>query len=179
MNAKITNQFAVRSESRLYDGLDLMQFALLNTTPNITKTITVGNTEVKVKDNENIRLANTKIDTIRDEFVGWLTKQTPDFKEELANTYNGLFNCYIKPKYEGSHQKFPDLDVKRLGIPSLYDSQKDAVWMLLQNQGGVADHEVGSGKTLIMCVAAYEMKRLGLASKPMYNWLESKCASNC
>jgi N12 class adenine-specific DNA methylase/predicted RNA methylase len=167
LNAKITNQFAVRSESRLYDGLDLMQFALLNTTPNITKTITVGGTEIKVKDNENIRLANTKIDTIREEFVGWLNKQAPIFKEELADTYNKLFNCYIKPKYDGNHQNFPDLDVKRLGIPSLYDSQKDAIWMLLQNQGGVADHEVGSGKTLIMCVAAYEMKRLGLASKPM------------
>lgn len=167
LNAKITNQFAVRSESRLYDGLNLMQFALLNTTPNITKTVTVGNTEVKVKDNENIRLANTKIDTIREEFVSWLNKQTPVFKEELADTYNNLFNCYIKPKYEGNHQTFPNLDVKRLGIENLYDSQKDAIWMLLQNQGGVADHEVGSGKTLIMCVAAYEMKRLGLASKPM------------
>ena len=39
--------------------------------------------------------------------------------------------------------------------------------MLLQNEGGVADHEVGSGKTLIMCVAAYEMKRLGIVNKPM------------
>src|SRR3712207_9091505 len=27
--------------------------------------------------------------------------------------------------------------------------------------------EVGAGKTLIMCTAAYEMKRLGLANKPM------------
>jgi len=34
--------------------------------------------------------------------------------------------------------------------------------MLKQNGGGIADHEVGGGKTLIMCCAAYEMKRLGL-----------------
>lgn len=39
--------------------------------------------------------------------------------------------------------------------------------MLKQNGGGICDHEVGTGKTLIMCVAAYEMKRLGLANKPM------------
>ena len=31
----------------------------------------------------------------------------------------------------------------------------------------ICDHEVGAGKTLIMCTAAYEMKRLGLANKPL------------
>ena len=39
--------------------------------------------------------------------------------------------------------------------------------MLKTNGGGICDHEVGAGKTLIMCTAAYEMKRLGLANKPM------------
>ena len=39
--------------------------------------------------------------------------------------------------------------------------------MLIQNGGGIADHEVGTGKTLIMCIAAHEMKRLGLVHKPM------------
>ena len=39
--------------------------------------------------------------------------------------------------------------------------------MLKQNGGGIVDNEVGTGKTLTMCVAAHEMKRLGLAHKPM------------
>ena len=39
--------------------------------------------------------------------------------------------------------------------------------MLKLNGGGICDHQVGAGKTLIMCAAAYEMKRLGLANKPM------------
>ena len=39
--------------------------------------------------------------------------------------------------------------------------------MVKQNGGGIGDQEVGGGKTLIMCVASYEMKRLGLAHKPM------------
>ena len=39
--------------------------------------------------------------------------------------------------------------------------------MLKTNGGGICDHEVGGGKTVIMCTAAYEMKRLGLANKPM------------
>lgn len=39
--------------------------------------------------------------------------------------------------------------------------------MIKQNGGGVCWHEVGAGKTMIMCVVAYEMKRLGLAQKPL------------
>ena len=39
--------------------------------------------------------------------------------------------------------------------------------MLLQNKGGVVDHAVGAGKTLVMAMAAMEMRRLGIARKPM------------
>lgn len=87
--------------------------------------------------------------------------------------YNRKFNCYVRPDYDGSLQSFPFLDLKGLGIPSLYDSQKNAVWMLKMNGGGIIDHQVGTGKTLIMCVAAFEMKRLGLANKPMIIGLKS------
>ena len=41
------------------------------------------------------------------------------------------------------------------------------------NGGGIIDHQVGTGKTLIMCIAAFEMKRLGLANKPMIIGLKS------
>ena len=30
----------------------------------------------------------------------------------------------------------------RYGINSIYQSQKDCIWMLKQNGGGVCDHEV-------------------------------------
>ena len=29
--------------------------------------------------------------------------------------YNRKFNCFVRPKYDGSHQTFPDLDLKGLG----------------------------------------------------------------
>ena len=94
--------------------------------------------------------------------------------------YNRKFNCYVRPKYDGSHQTFPDLDMKslerRYGIKSIYGSQKDCIWMLKQNGGGICDHEVGTGKTLIMCIAAHEMKRLGLAHKPMIIGLKANVA---
>jgi N12 class adenine-specific DNA methylase len=166
-NANIYEKYAIQSQSRLFDGIALMKHALVNTTPNITKNITVGDKEVKVRDAEAMQLANSKIDEIRNGFSDWLREQTPQFKDRLTNLYNSTYNCYVRPKYDGSHQTLPGLDLKALGIPNLYSSQKDAVWMLKQNGGGICDHEVGSGKTLIMCCGAYEMKRLKLANKPM------------
>ena len=171
-NMIINEKFAVQSESRLYTGIHLLKNALLNTTPSITKSMNVtdenGETKtVKVADGEAIQLANTKIDEIRNGFTDWLQEQTPAFIEDLADRYNRKFNCYVRPQFDGSHQSFPDLNLKGLGIPDLYQSQKDCIWMQKMNGGGIADHEVGAGKTLIMCVSAYEMKRLGLVNKPM------------
>jgi N12 class adenine-specific DNA methylase len=171
-NANIYDKYCVRGEFRRYDGISLMTHALHNTTPNISKSIDVtdenGETKkVKVRDGEKIQLANSKIDEIRDGFTDWLNGQSPEFKQRLTDLYNRKFNCFVRPTYDGSHQTFPDLKLQNLGISDLYQSQKDAIWMLKQNGGGICDHEVGAGKTLIMCCAAYEMKRLGFANKPM------------
>lgn len=172
-NLIINEKFAVQGESKLYTGMHLLKHALLNTTPNITKTIKVSDPETgelrdaKVPDGQAIQMANTKIDEIRNGFSDWLDQQSPEFKTDLAERYNRRFNCFVRPQYDGSHQSFPGLDLKALGIPDLYQSQKDCVWMIKQNGGGIGDHEVGAGKTLVMCCAAYEMKRLGMANKPM------------
>lgn len=172
-NAKITEQYAVQGQFRKYDGISLLKNALLNTVPDISKSIGKdehGN-DIKVRDSEAIQLANAKIDEIRNGFTDWLGEQSPEFQKRLVDIYNRKFNCFVRPTYDGSHQSFPGLDLKALekkyGIKEVYQSQKDCVWMLKQNGGGICDHEVGTGKTLIMSLAAQEMKRLGLAHKPM------------
>lgn len=172
-NAKIRDQYAVKGESRTFDGVALMRHALHDTTPDITKTIRLDGKETKVRDGEAIQLANTKIDEMRNSFSEWLREQTPEFKDRLADMYNRTFNCFVRPKYDGSHQTFPGLDLKGLGITDLYKSQKDAIWMLKLNGGGIIDHEVGGGKTLIMCCGAMEMKRLGLVNKPLITGLKA------
>ncbi|KAA6339377.1 hypothetical protein EZS27_012681 [termite gut metagenome] len=170
-NVKIYDQYAVKSQSRTFDGIALMKHSLHNTSPDITKKVNKlidGEIkEVKVRDAESIQLANSKIDEIRNGFTEWLNEQSPEFKDRLADKYNRTFNCFVRPDYDGSHQEFPGLDLKGLGIPDLYKSQKDAVWMDKLNGGAIIDHEVGGGKTLIMCVSAYEKKRLGLVNKPL------------
>ncbi len=166
---KITDEFLVKGYYRNYDGMNLLKHALHNTCPDMMKSIgkDENGNDIKVRDSEGIQLANAKIDEIRNGFTEWLEEQSPEFKKRLTDMYNDKFNCFVRPKYDGSHQKFPDLDLKGLGIMDLYPSQKNCIWMLKQNGGGIADHEVGTGKTLIMCVSAHEMKRLGVVHKPM------------
>jgi len=172
-NANIWHKYSVQGEFRRYDGINLLKHALHNTIPDINKSKEVtdkvtGETKtIKVRDGHAIQMANAKIEEIRQGFVDWLGRTPDTFKQQLSDRYNRLFNCFVRPNFDGTHQTFPDLDLKRLGIADLYKSQKDAVWMLKTNGGGICDHEVGAGKTLIMCTAAYEMKRLGLANKPM------------
>ena len=178
----ITDEYMVKGYYRHYDGMSLLKHALHNTCPDMMKSIGEdehGN-DIKVRDSEGIQLANAKIDEIRNGFTEWLEEQSDSFKERLTTMYNRKFNCFVRPKYDGSHQTFPGLDLKALGgkygVKSVYPSQKDCVWMLLQNGGGICDHEVGTGKTLIMCMAAHEMKRLGIAHKPMIIGLKANVA---
>lgn len=179
-NEKIMTQYRVGSECSEHNGIDLFVYALQDACPKMwrykrdsdgSKVSDGKSGYLKEEDPQKTQLAQSKVSEIRNAWVDWLVEQPKDVKDELARQYNEKFNCFVKPRYDGSHQSFPGLDRKGLeknyGVKELYQSQKDCIWMLVQNQGGICDHEVGTGKTLIMCIAAHEMKRLGLVHKPM------------
>ena len=150
-----------------YTGEKLFAHALHDTVPEIKKEVMRGGELVKVPDEEAMQEVATKIQEIRDKFNAWLDSQPIAVRDELVRLYNERFNCYVRPSYDGSAQTFPGLSFAQFPYDDLYPSQKDAIWMIKQNGGGVCWHEVGAGKTMVMCVAAYEMKRLGLVQKPM------------
>ena len=161
----------------------MLRHALLNTVPEIKKS---GGTDekgqtIRITDGEKMQRANAIIEEIRNGFTEYLNDLPIKEKEELADLYNRKFNCYVRAQYDGSCQTFPDLNIhglkEKYNIDSIYQSQKDCVWMLKQNGGGICDHEVGTGKTLIMCMAAHEMKRLGMAHKPMIIGLKANVAA--
>ena len=127
-NMTIWEEFCVRGYYRTYDGMNLLKHALHNTVPDIKKSIgkDEDGRDIKVPDTEAIQLANAKIDEIRNGFSEWLEAQSPEFKERLVDLYNNKFNCFVRPQYDGSHQTFPDLNMKilgdRYGISSIYQS---------------------------------------------------------
>jgi len=201
-NEKIYTQYCVSSEaSQSLDGMDLLVHALQNSCPKMMKyrrdemgrKIQQGKSYAKDEDPEATQKANTLIEEIRQGYQDWLLRQPKTLRDGLAEKYNRLFNCHVKPQFDGSHQRFPGIDWAGLeakyGIPQpvykdgkkvsggLYKSQEDCIWMLVMNGGGICDHEVGSGKTLIMCLAAHEMKRLGFCHKPMIIGLKANVAA--
>lgn len=152
--------------SRL-DAVDIIRHALAHTFPEIKKEVWTDRGREQVIDAEATQAAAVKIQDMRDRFVDWLTSLPIEEKDELEALYNRRFNNEARPHYDGSMQTFPGLTFDSFDYDELYPSQKDAIWMIKQNGGGICDHQVGAGKTMIMCVAAQEMKRLGLAHKPM------------
>jgi len=167
-NAKTNQEYAVTTKAgKTYYGHTILEHALENTTPFYTYEVDLGDKTIRVPDNDAIQLANQKIESIRNYFTEWLNELPSDDKSHLEKLYNDTFNCYVLREYDGSHLQFPGLDRKRLDIEDLYSSQKNSVWRIVQNRGALIDHEVGLGKTLTMVVASHEMKRLGIANKPM------------
>jgi N12 class adenine-specific DNA methylase len=111
--------------------------------------------------------ANDKIEQMRSKFEDYISSK-PEIVKELQRIFNDKFNTTIIPHFDGSHLQVPGLQ----GI-TLRPHQKDAVWMLINNQGGIIDHIVGAGKTLVMQSAIMEMRRMGIAKKPMIIALKS------
>jgi len=169
INAKVSQEYAIRPKSnRNMYGYTLLENALENTAPFFTYEVKLADGSTYRKpDNEATQLAHEKIESIRSGFENWLRELPDEEKKYLESLYNDTFNCYRLREYDGSHQTFPGLELKNLNIPALYDSQVNAAWRIVQNRGALIDHEVGLGKTLIMMLAAQEMKRLGIIHKPM------------
>ncbi|HEY5461661.1 MAG TPA: DEAD/DEAH box helicase family protein, partial [Hanamia sp.] len=167
-NAKINQEYAVATKNgRTTYGNTLLEHALENTTPFYTYEVDLGDKTIRLPDNDAIQLAHQKVESIRNNFTDWLKELPQQDKNELEELYNNTFNCYVLREYDGSHLQFPGLNKQNLGIEDLYSSQKNSAWRIIQNRGALIDHEVGLGKTLTMIVAAHEMKRLGIANKPM------------
>jgi N12 class adenine-specific DNA methylase len=154
----------------------LLEHALENTSPYFSYTVGEGEDAVRKPDNEAIQLAHQKIEGIRARFLDWLKERPDSEKQTLEKLYNDTFNCFVLREYDGSHLAFPGLNRKNLGIEDLYPSQRNAAWRIMQNRGALVDHEVGLGKTLVMIIAAMEMKRLGIVHKPMILALKANVA---
>lgn len=144
--------------------------ALQDKSLSVFDTIKEDGKEIKILNKEETELLNGKIQDLRTAFEDWLS-QNPEREETLMRLYNDKFNRTVLRKFDGSHLRIPGL----MGM-ELRPHQKDAVWMLVNNRGGIVDHIVGAGKTLVMQSAIMEMRRMGIAKKPMIIGLKATCA---
>jgi hypothetical protein len=108
--------------------------------------------------------ANAKVEKVKAEWKNWLW--TDDARRErLARIYNDTFNTDVQREFDGSHLTFPG----KVGsdIIQLRPHQANAVWRAVQSDTSLLDHVVGAGKTFTMVAIMMEMRRMGLAKKPM------------
>jgi N12 class adenine-specific DNA methylase len=149
------------------NGMDVLVHALMINPPLIYDTIREWGGERRVLNVEETAKASEKYEEIRKLFEDWVYKTT-ERRTLLAGIYNEKYNTSISRQYNGDH-----LNISGINGVTLRKHQKDAIWMLLQNNGGIIDHLVGAGKTYVMVAGTMEMKRTGIAKKPMIIALKS------
>src|SRR5208337_2786819 len=82
----------------------------------------------------------------------------------LCRLYNDTFNHSRVRTFNGEHLTLPGASA----AVQLHIHQKSGVWRILQTPNTLLGHVVGAGKTYTMVAAAMELKRLGLARKPLF-----------
>jgi hypothetical protein len=152
-------------------GTDRAPFSrLLNAALNDTPLrFYIGTGADRMFDQQATDLAAQQTDRLRQEFHSWLWKD-PDRRTRLHRYYNDNFNNIVLPKFNADHYKNPDGTYTLPGMApgeSLRDHQARAVWRIVSQGRALLAHEVGTGKTYTMVAAAMELRRLGLAQKPV------------
>ena len=160
----------VRSEklNKIVLGTDLMNAAINNRTVTVSTTQRTwdGRTET-ITDKEATQACAAKIDDIRNDFKDWARakmQSDPEMAKEIEQVYNERFNNYV-PKTV-TEEFMPDHFPGATKMINLYPHQKKAV-IRATSQPLMLAHEVGTGKTFTLITTAMEMRRLGLARKPM------------
>jgi N12 class adenine-specific DNA methylase len=125
-----------------------------------------------VVNKEQTLAAREKLAVLKERFAGWAYEDTPR-REKLCRIYNDLFNCLRQREFDGAHLKLPGFS----HCFELHKSQLNAIWRIVQSGNTGLFHAVGAGKTAIMAAASMELRRLGLANKPVHVVRITACIS--
>lgn len=108
-------------------------------------------------------MARDKQQFIKDEFERWIWDDA-ERRTTLSRKYNDEQNNIRQQTFDGKHLTFPGISADIELMPH----QKSAIWRIVQTGNALLAHVVGGGKTFSMVAAGMELRRLGLAKKPMY-----------
>lgn len=143
---------------------DLFQLTMFGRGAVVKKTLrnADGSTTTILLEKET-EAASEKQNAIKAEWQKWLW-QDPERADRIASLYNDKMNRIVVRTFDGSHMGFPGMNP----AISLLAHQKNGVWRGLQSYQVLYDHVVGAGKTFEMATLAMEMRRLGIARKPVF-----------
>jgi N12 class adenine-specific DNA methylase len=141
---------------------ELLPKALNNSTIRVYRPKLDG--EGRELDPAQTQAAQAKAEKMRESFEAW-AKRNESTIPAIERAFNEQKNFYVKPQYDGNHLTFPGMSERWLKMMRPY--QRNSIWRMIREGRGMLAHGVGAGKTLEMIAAAMELKRLGLATKPM------------
>ena len=145
------------------NGVWLLEQALNMKTPVIYDTVTNGNREERVVNQEATLAARDKQAQIRERFWSWVFAE-PERTERLVRTYNDTYNNIRLRLFDGSHLDFPGMNQ----TITLRPHQVDAIWRGMSSGNTLLAHVVGAGKTYTMAAIGMKLKQAGLIKKPMF-----------
>jgi N12 class adenine-specific DNA methylase len=144
-------------------AIELIEDALNLRTPTIYDTVRDGKKERQVVNATATEGVREKQQKIKDRFREWIW-QDDERRERLVGKYNEEFNSVRLRVFNGQHLTLPGAS----HTIQLHLHQKSGVWRIVQTPNTLLGHVVGAGKTFTMVAAGMELKRLGLARKPMF-----------
>jgi N12 class adenine-specific DNA methylase len=144
-------------------ALELLEDSLNLKTPTVYDTIRDSKGERTVVNAQETEAAREKQEKIKERFKEWIW-QDDERRERLATKYNREFNSIRLRIFNGDHLTLPGAS----HTITLGKHQKSGAWRILQTPNTLLGHVVGAGKTFTMVAAGMELKRLGLARKPLF-----------
>lgn len=138
-------------------ALNLKPAAVYDTVPDMAT-----GKDKRVLNKEETERARAKLEELGDRFAQWMWED-PDRSAKYVDRYNRRANCWAAPQFNGDHLTLPGLSPAW----KMRSHQTDAIWRILVEGGCVLAHSVGLGKTAVMVASAVEMRRLGIAGKPL------------
>lgn len=168
-----TDEYGVRGAGRKdYTMIDILTDTLNLQTAKVTYTVKDDQDRtITVNDEQRTAQAKNIQNQLQMMFEDWLWSED-ERSSRLLNHYNWTFNNHRLRTYDGE-LVYGGKD-NAVAIPGFNNSkyalrkwQKDAIWRGLQGKNTLYAHVVGAGKTLEQIVTMMEMRRLGIANKPL------------
>ena len=149
-----------------FTGTDLIELALNGGSPTAYDWIVDEGKDKRVLDDAATLEAREAQSKLKEMFSVWIWSDA-DRAARLCTFYNETYNATRLRVYNGSHLQFPGMNRSILRAGELDKHQKDVFWRILQHGVCLPAHPVGAGKTFSCIASAMELRRLGLAKKPM------------
>ena len=166
----LSRQLSINKMKSTESGSSILKSIINSESFNFTTEINVDNNKtIKVKDVKANMAAELKRKEILAKWKDYLIDLPEEDKIAILSRYNQVFCSNYPKKFNGDYLSFDNIH----HIKDVNKNQRDGIAMILQNDGGIIDHSVGAGKSLIMFDSAMKMKKSGLKNKPVIAALNS------